>query len=302
MKTQETETKTMTIKPVKYLLPAMDVDMGGLMIKQPLPTQEVQQCDPFLLLHHANLSFHKERSAKYQGVGPHPHRGFSPVTFVISGEIHHRDSRGNNQVAKAGEVQWMNAGAGIVHSERPTQSLIEQGAKQEIIQLWINSPAARKMSIPSYQYLSENDIPVFWSEDGKVKNKLVAGNYKKLKGNAKAQSELLLIWGMAQEGGQQNFELPIEDDFNVILYLIKGEISLKGYGLTGKENLVIFAQEGNQISISFKTGSQFLLLAGKPLNEPVKQYGPFVMNTQTEILQAMRDYQMGKMGILIEED
>ena len=120
-------------RKVKHILPAEKIDMGGFPVKQALPTQQVQQVDPFLLLHHARVKPIYDRPAKTQGVGPHPHRGFSPVTFVIEGEVHHQDSRGNNQVAKAGEVQWIHTGAGIIHSERPTENLIENKGVQELI-------------------------------------------------------------------------------------------------------------------------------------------------------------------------
>ena len=194
-------------KKVKYLLPASDVNMGGVMVKQPLPTQHVQQIDPFLLLHHAKFSFTNLAPAKQQGLGPHPHRGFTPVSFVIKGEIHHRDSRGNNQIAKAGEVQWMHAGAGIIHSERPSQALVEENGVQELIQLWINSPAEKKMQQPKYQYVKEEDIPVFKSEDGLVHNKLIAGEINDLRGRIQTESELLILWTKASKGGTHSFNI-----------------------------------------------------------------------------------------------
>ncbi|MGB0424709.1 MAG: pirin family protein, partial [Flavobacteriales bacterium] len=146
-------------KNVKYILPATTIDMGGFPVKQALPTQNIQQLDPFLLLHHARAKFNKDRPAKHQGIGPHPHRGFAPVTFVIEGEVQHRDSWGNNQVAKTGEVQWMYSGAGIVHSERPTQDLVESGGYQEIVQLWVNSSSNFKKTPPKYHHLSAANMP-----------------------------------------------------------------------------------------------------------------------------------------------
>ncbi len=288
------------IKQVKYLLPATEIDMGGFPVKQALPTQKVQQWDPFLLLHHAKAKFSSHRLAKHQGVGPHPHRGFSPVTFVIEGEVHHRDSWGNNQIAKEGEVQWMHAGAGIVHSERPSEAMIERQERQEIVQLWINSPAIKKMIPPTYSYVSGEAMTVFSSEDQKISNKLIAGNYGKFSGKVVPQSELLVIWGEGKQDGTQ--ELSIPNGFSSMLYLIKGEITLKGYGLVEAENLAVFDHKGDVIDMSFKENGQFILLCGKAIDEVVTQSGPYVMNTQTEILEAMRDYQMGKFGILIEED
>ena len=288
------------LKQVKYLLPATEIDMGGFPVKQALPTQKVQQWDPYLLLHHAKVKFSNNRLAKHQGVGPHPHRGFSPVTFVIEGEVHHRDSWGNNQIAKKGEVQWMHAGAGIVHSERPSEALIEKEGSQEIVQLWINSPAAKKMIPPTYSYVPDKVMTLFFSADKKITNKLIAGNYGKFSGKVIPQSELLVIWGKGEQGGRQQLNVP--KGFSSMLYLIKGDITLKGYGLVEKEHLAIFDHDGEVIDMSFRTKGQFLLLCGKPIDEVVTQSGPYVMNTQTEILQAMRDYQMGKFGVLIEED
>ncbi len=288
------------IKKVKYLLPAEEIDMGGFPVKQALPTQKIQQWDPFLLLHHTRTKYSGRRPAKHQGVGPHPHRGFSPVTFIIEGEVHHRDSFGHSQVAKEGEVQWIHAGAGIVHSERPSKALAEKGGHQEIVQLWINSPAEKKMVPPTYHYVPNEELTLFSSEDKKITNKLIAGTYENQTGKIRPQSELLVIWGVGEKGGYQQLTVP--RGFNSMLYLVKGNISLKEYGLLEKEQLAIFDQEGDTIEMSLKENSQFILLCGKPIDEEVTQSGPYVMNTQTEILEAMRDYQMGKMGILIEED
>ena len=288
------------LKQVKYLLPSIPIDMGGFPVKQALPTQKVQQWDPFLLLHHAKVKYSKNRLAKHQGIGPHPHRGFSPVTFIVEGEVHHRDSWGNNQIAKQGEVQWMHAGAGIVHSERPSEDLIAQKGSQEIIQLWINSPAHKKMQPPSYSYVSGEAMTRFSSTDQKITNKLIAGNYGERSGKVVPQSELMVIWGEGKQSGTQKLTIP--KGFSSMLYLIKGEMTLKGYGLIEGENLALFEHSGDSIEMTFKQDGQFILLCGKPIDEEVTQSGPYVMNTQTEILEAIRDYQMGKFGILIEED
>ncbi len=288
-------------KSVKSVLPATEIDMGGFPVKQALPKANFDQIDPFLLVHHGHAKYSDKRPAKQQGVGPHPHRGFSPVTFVIDGAVHHRDSRGNTQVAKKGEVQWMNAGAGIIHSERPSEEISKAGERQEIVQTWINTPAEKKMLPPKYYHLSEEVITKFESEDGKVKTNLIAGNYNELNGKIPTQSEMLVLWSKGEKGGFEKFD--ISAGYNTMLYLIKGSISIKGYGLVNAENLVVFNIEGDEIELSVKEDyTEFLILSGEPLNEKVAKQGPFVMNTETQILEAMRDYQMGKMGILIEED
>lgn len=291
-----------TTKQLKYTLPATDIDMGGFPVKQALPNGIIQQIDPFLLLHHAEVKFNDLQAAKHQGVGPHPHRGFSPVTFVIQGEVHHRDSRGNSQVAKAGDVQWMHAGAGIVHSERPSDTLIQHNGKQEIIQLWINSPAAHKMDIPTYHHIASGNMPTMMSADGLVNTKLVVGNYQQQQGKINGLSDLFILWGKAQANSTESFYVP--PNFNAMLYVISGAVRIGNHNAVRQHNLAVLNNSNSKqtnISTHFTQATQFLLMAGTPLSEEVTQYGPFVMNTQTEILEAMRDYQMGKMGVLIEE-
>jgi len=291
---------TAILKQVKTLLPSVEIDMGGTPVKQSLPTQKVNRVDPFLLVHHLKIQYFDDRPARIQGIGPHPHRGFSPVTFIVEGELHHRDSRGNSQIAKEGEVQWMNSGAGIVHSERPSEALAQRNGTQEIIQLWINSPAASKMKEPYYRHLSEEQIQRVTSEDNKVATKVIVGEFNGVKSDLPTESDLQILWGTAQKDGIETYQIP--EGFNSMLYLIKGTLRIIGYGFIDAENLVIFEEEGTEITITASEDSQFLLLSGKALNEKVSQSGPFVMNNQTQILEAMRDYQMGKMGILIEEN
>ncbi len=155
------------------------------------------------------------------------------------------------------------------------------------------------MKEPFYRHLSKSDIPVLVSEDQKITNKLIAGEYKGKKSMLPTESDLLIIWGKSKKNGEQFINIPSE--FNTMLYLIKGSMRVKGYGLVDAENLLVFEKEGNAIEISFYENSQFLLLSGAAIHEKVSQSGSFVMNSQTEILEAMRDYQMGKMGVLIEE-
>jgi quercetin 2,3-dioxygenase len=287
-------------KKVKVILPAQLIDMGGLPVKQALPTMKVPNLDPFLLLHHGQVKPIFSRPARVQGVGPHPHRGFSPVTFVIEGEVHHRDSRGNSQVAKAGEVQWMHAGAGIIHSERPSDNTIEQKMRQEIVQLWINSPAASKMNEPKYVHVKEEDFPRIETADGLSDIKLISGEYCGLKGKITGESELLIAWSTSKSGGRMSFEIP--EGYNSSIYSIKGDLRIEGHGIVDPESLVVLEMDGDLITLEAKSNAEYLVLAGKPINEEIVQHGPFVMNTQTQIMEAMRDYQMGKMGFLVEED
>jgi redox-sensitive bicupin YhaK (pirin superfamily) len=289
----------MKTRTVSHLLYAEQVDMGGMPIRQPLPTQKVQQVDPFLLLHHANIKAPAHIEPDDAGVGPHPHRGFSPVSFIFQGGVHHRDSRGNDSVVYAGGMQWMNAGMGVIHSERPPQDIHEIGGRQELIQLWINNPSKNKMDQPTYFPLQADDVPSASSSDGLVKVNVFAGEVLGIKGNTPTLSAVNAATVMAKKGGKISIELPISH--NALLYLLDGKITLEGYGLVDGYNAVVLKNDGDGISLVAQEDTRMLLLSGEPLNEKVVSYGPFVMNSQTEIMEAMRDYQMGKMGVLIEE-
>lgn len=289
----------MKLRSVKLLQFADMMDMGGMPVRQPLPSPFADQVDPFLLLHHYTGKVQAGRHPREIGVGPHPHRGFSPVTFIFKGDMHHRDSRGNSAVVHAGGVQWMDAGMGIMHSERPSKELAANGGEQEIVQLWVNTPAARKMVQPNYQALQSAEIPAVQPEAGEGSVQVVAGTYKGVTGPAHTKLDLLMLRADLQPGA--TIEVPLKADYETLLYVVKGNILLEGYGPIAALHMVVLNEDGEGVLFSADQSSIVLVLAGTPLNEPVTQYGPFVMSNQTEILHAMRDYQMGKMGILIEE-
>ncbi len=286
-------------RSVSKLLYAEIVDMGGMPVRQPFPTQQIEQIDPFLLLHHHVSELPEGALPHRSGVGPHPHRGFSPVTFVYKGGVHHRDSRGNSQVVYAGGTQWMNAGMGIVHSERPPADIHAHGGVQEVIQLWVNLPKAHKMNQPQYIPLQAEDTPVLELEGGTTKVKVVAGDFDEVKGPIKAPTPVLALRIEMQPGATYSF--PIPEHYNAFLYLLDGSVKIEGYGLVDGHHLVLLQQDGEGCTIAATAPTRLLLLAGEPLREPVASHGSFVMNTQTEIMQAMRDYQQGKMGILVED-
>lgn len=287
-------------KKVKYILPSGIIDMDGIPVKQAFPTQNVPRIDPFLLLHHLVLPIYNDRPARHQGVGPHPHRGFTTVTFVINGELQHRDSRGNNQIAKKGEVQWMHTGAGIIHSERPSKNVVNREESCEYLQLWINSPANRKMQIPEYVHITQSEMQNVTPEEKGIESRLIGGSYRSFKGKAVPQSPLFVLWCRCESGAHASYVIP--EGYHSAVYLLKGAIRIVGYGIVDEESLVLFHESDGEIGIESRSDAQFILFAGQPLNEKVVQQGPFVMNTETEILEAMRDYRMGKMGFLVEED
>jgi quercetin 2,3-dioxygenase len=290
---------SMKNRTVLQLLYAEKVDMGGFPVRQPFPTQRVEQIDPFLLLHHADVKAPEHVDPDDAGVGPHPHRGFSPVTFIFKGGVHHRDSRGNDSVIYAGGAQWMNAGMGIIHSERPPQNIHEIGGRQEIIQLWINTPAAHKMDQPAYFPLTADEAPTLISEDKKVQLRVFSGQLLELKGPIPSNSNVNAATLELKSGGR--ISIPIPATHNAFVYLLDGKLTVDGFGIVDGLHAVVFGKDGDGISIEAKDDTRILLLSGEPLNEKVVSHGPFVMNSETQILEAMRDYKIGKMGVLIED-
>lgn len=286
-------------RSVSTLLYATQVDMGGLPVRQPFPTSKIDQLDPFLLLHHADVKVPVHREPDHAGVGPHPHRGFSPVTFIFKGGVHHRDSRGNDNTVYAGGAQWMNAGMGVIHSERPSHDIHDIGGRQEIIQLWINTPAKHKMDQPAYYPLAAEQAASKIIDNGKVELRVFAGEVDGIKGSIPSHTEVNAATVVMKTGGRISVALPT--DHNAFIYLLNGKLTVDGFGLVEDLHAVVFKNDGDQIAFEALEDTTVLLMSGKPLNEKVVSHGPFVMNTQTEILEAMRDYQMGKMGVLIEE-
>lgn len=289
----------MQLKTIKAVQFAEMVDMGGMPVRQPMPAAGFERVDPFLLLHHHSGYIANDSHPRETGVSPHPHRGFSPVTFVFKGDVHHRDSRGNSEIVKAGGVQWMDAGMGIIHSERPSVEFAKKGGQQEIIQLWVNTPHAHKMDQPNYQALHADDFPIIQIPENGGTVAVIAGAYKELKGPVKSKSEVLILRADLNASAAFQFEIP--EHYNTLIYVLNGNVSVAGYGQVAGLHLIHFNNDGNTIDINTIQKTQLLVIAGKPLNERIEQFGPYVMTSQTEVMQAIRDYQMGKMGILIEE-
>lgn len=281
-------------KSILKIWSSEEIMMGTNKLKQPLPLPELEHADPFLLLHHIGPEEQKPEEAPILDVGAHPHREFEPVSFIFSGELHHRDSRGNDSVIKAGGVQWITAGMGIVHSEQLPTTFLEQGGKFEMIQLWINLPQQYKMVQPNYQGFEESDIPTFYVSDEKGRLNIIAGQYQGLKGPIDSLTGITAYTlELLPEG---NILLNFKADEQVLIYQLRGTSKINDQKVEDFQ-LVQLALEGKEVSIATETEALFLIVAGTPFKEPIVSWGPYVMNTQTEILQAMRDYQMGKMGV-----
>jgi redox-sensitive bicupin YhaK (pirin superfamily) len=286
-----------TYKTIQHKVTSPLVNMGPIRLRQPLPKQGIENVDPFLLLHHYGPYAISEFNNPFD-LGPHPHRGFEPITLLFKGEQFHRDSLGNEMVVKAGGVQWTTAGRGIIHAEAPTKEFVKKGGDLEGIQLWLNLPAKYKMMTPNYQHLEDEKIPKLFSDDKKVQLNIIAGNQVDETGLIKTQTAVNVFTANADKNGKMEIEIP--ENHQSLIYLLEGEVIVNGTEILNKgdDQMITFNQDGNTIHFEAKENSTLLILSGAPINEKVTQYGPYVMNTQTEILEAMRDFQQGKMGYL----
>lgn len=273
------------------------VNMGPIQLRQPFPTQHIKMIDPFVLLHHYGPYKINEQNNPFD-LGPHPHRGFEPITFLIQGEQLHRDSLGNESVVKAGDVQWTTAGRGIIHAEAPTKEFAKKGGTLEGIQLWLNLPAEKKMVQANYQHAKYKEFNVIASKDKKVETRIIAGEFNGYFGKISTQTAVNAFIIDAKAGGEMF--IPYSNSHCGLLYLLKGKVLVNNIEALelDKNQLMEFQQDGEGVSIKAETDSKLLFLSGEPINETVATYGPYVMNSQTELLEAMRDYQMGKMGFL----
>lgn len=289
----------MSHRSIQRILPAEKVNMGGILLDQPLPYRGVDQIDPFLLVHHWADEIKPNQHERDLGVGPHPHRGFSPVTFIFKGDIHHRDSLSNSEVVKSGGTQWISSGKGIVHSERPSKAMAKSGGEFEIIQFWVNTPIDKKMAPAYYEPLQDEKTPHVALDNGKVDVAVINGDFNGTKGAIEAPNPMLNLRLTLKKGGRVT--LPIPKTYNAFLYALDGAVQINEVKSAYGKDLVWFKNDGDHITIEATKDTRAILLSGQPLNEPVTSYGPFVMSNQTEIMEAIRDYQMGKMGVLIEE-
>jgi len=257
--------------------------------------RDASAVSPFLLLDYAGPA-EFDPSPHRRGVDVHPHRGFETVTIVYQGELEHRDSGGHHGSIGPGDVQWMTAASGVVHEEYHSKAFTEQGGTLEAVQLWVNLPAAEKMSAPRYQEIIAGQIPtVAW--DGKAGTaRIIAGDLSGTRGPARTVTPLNL-WDMQLAGGHST-TLSLPDGYTTLLLIRKGAITVNGSTAAQGVTLVLCARSGERLDIACHKDASILLLGGEPINEPVVGHGPFVMNTQGEIRQAILDFQSGLMGTL----
>ncbi|WP_207462841.1 pirin family protein [Azospirillum sp. SYSU D00513] len=282
----------MTARRVRALHAALRDDIGDLTTRRPLPGPGLDQLDPFLFLnHHGPQSYPPgNRGLPF---GPHPHRGFETVTFILEGELAHRDSGGHESVIRAGGVQWMTAGRGLVHAELSPDSFKRSGGPLEILQLWVNLPGRLKMTEPRYTGLQKEEIPSFPVGDGRATLNLISGAWDGRDGPIRSLTDVFMSVLACSPGARPS--LPVAAGRAVFLYVVRGAVTVGGQRAEAFR-LVEMEEDGDAVELEAAEDAVLLFGHAPPLGEPVVAHGPFVMNTRDEIMQAIRDYQAGLFG------
>lgn len=268
----------------------------GFPVRNLFPSNELDQAvDPFLLLDYAGPQIFGPTDHP-RGVGEHPHRGFETVTIMYQGAVAHRDSAGNAGVIGPGDVQWMMAASGVVHEELHEADWARKGGIFQAIQLWVNLPRSRKMSVPGYQTLLNAEIPKAELAGGAGHVRVVAGSFQGRKGPAHTVTPVELYDLAVVAGHRAKLNLP--DGHNTSVFVVQGLVSMNGSRDAEEAELIVCRRNGSLVVIEAREDSRILILSGQPIGEPIARYGPFVMNTKLELVQAVEDYKAGKMGHL----
>lgn len=270
----------------------------GFKVQNFIPSQKglgMKDMDPFIMLDY-NAPMEVVPHEVPRGVGVHPHRGFETVTIAYEGRVEHHDSSGGGGVIGTGDVQWMTAASGVLHKEHYERAWAKEGGTFQMVQLWTNLPARDKMNAPAYQAIEASAMGRYPLEDNKSEISVIAGKYRDVEGPAHTHSPIYMMNAKLEKGAVADFSFPAH--YNTLILVIKGRIRVNGTEVP-THNLVKFANEGEEFTIEgLDTDTIALVLSGEPLNEPIAAYGPFVMNTEGEIRQAIKDYNMGKFGFL----
>ena len=272
--------------------PAHRDDIGDLVTTRPLPGPKVEQVDPFLFLNHHGPQTYPPNNAGLP-FGPHPHRGFETVTFILEGELAHRDSGGHESVIKAGGVQWMTAGSGLVHAEVSPADFLRDGGPLEILQLWVNLPSRLKMTRPRYMGVQADQIPTLTADEGKAAVNLISGSWGGRQGPIWSTTNVFMSTIALKKAGRVGFGSL--QGRNVFLYVVRGEVEVNGVAASA-QHLVQLDLEGDIVEIVALRDAFVVFGHAQPINEPVVAHGPFVMNTREEIADAIRDYNAGLFG------
>jgi redox-sensitive bicupin YhaK (pirin superfamily) len=255
-----------------------------------------ERMSPFFLLDY-NAKYNFPPSTNLLGVGPHPHRGFETVTIAYKGKVAHHDSRGGGGVIGEGDVQWMTAGSGLLHKEYHEEQFNREGGEFQMVQLWVNLPAKDKMTEPKYQAITNAEMGRYDLADGGFVE-VIAGEYEGVKGPATTFSPVHLYNLKPKAGTSLTLSFP--SHYTTAILAIEGSATLNGDKKLPTDNLAVFGTDGQEITVKAEEDSVLLVMAGEPLNEPIAQYGPFLMNTNVEIAQAIDDFNQGKFGYLAD--
>ena len=261
------------------------------------PTEDLNKyISPFVMMDYASPKEFPKTNER-RGVGEHPHRGFETVTFAYQGEVEHRDSSGGGGVIKPGDVQWMTAGRGIVHDEFHSVNFSKEGGVFEMVQLWINLPKKNKMTKPKYQEIKNKDIPRVKLGD-KTELRVIAGNYQDIRGPSNTFTDIN-IYDITSKNSK-DINLNYKNNTNTLILIMSGELKIENKPFK-ENNILIFERNGEDINFNISKNFKGLILNSEPIDEPIVSHGPFVMNTKQEIIEAIADYQNGKMGNLFNK-
>jgi redox-sensitive bicupin YhaK (pirin superfamily) len=293
-----TEAQALDLRSVSKITDSMrTVEGEGFAVRRAIGTRDLDHFDPFMLLDEMGPADLGPGEAR--GAPDHPHRGFETVTYMLAGRLEHRDSQGNAGTLGPGDVQWMTAGSGVIHSEMPEAEFRRHGGRMHGFQLWVNLPRRDKMMKPRYQEVPAARIPVASSPDGLVRVKVIAGEALGTQAVIETRTPIIYLHFTLQPGGR--LVQPLSREFNAFVYVFGGEAKLgREARRVADGQIALLAGDGAAVSLAADAASaipaNLLLIAGVPLGEPVARYGPFVMNTRDEIVQAVADYQGGRMG------
>lgn len=289
MSTENRETREV----VRVVTAHRQTEGAGFVVRRPVPTAGLDQLDPFLLLDEMGPAEYGPGEAV--GAPDHPHRGFETVTYVLDGEFEHEDSAGHRGALRPGDVQWMTAGAGIVHSEMPSKRIRAEGGRVHGFQIWVNLPARLKMTRPRYQEVPASRIPEARSADGRARVKVIAGEALGVRAVIDTHTPIVYQDWSLEPGADVTTAVPREQQ--AIVYVFEGQARLGDEGRVLEDGQLARLGPGDDLRLRGASGpGRLLLLAGVPIREPLARYGPFVMNTEREILEAIRDFQSGRMG------
>jgi redox-sensitive bicupin YhaK (pirin superfamily) len=255
----------------------------------------VHRMSPFFLMDYGAKTVFPPTDTP-RGVGAHPHRGFETVTLAYHGRVAHHDSAGNSGVIGEGDVQWMTAGSGILHKEYHEKEFSRAGGLMQMVQLWVNLPAKHKMTAPKYQALTHADMGRFVLPDGGGRVEVIAGEFNGAKGPAYTFTPIQMYNAHLKKGASVGFAFP--EAYNTGILVLEGKVSVNGGAPVPTDHFILLGNEGEAVSLRAEEDAVALVLSGEPIDEPIASYGPFVMNTQEEIMRAVEDFNSGKFGTL----